>query len=121
MAQLATIASLAGTGLAVYGQVRQGQQQKASQQQPGQNSGQPQQPGNRQQPKQQRAPKSGGETPATEATARTSQPQSPPRARNEEDAARTPVPQAADAGDVIAASAAAATLAVAPGASVASG
>ena len=102
-------------------QERQGQQQKASQQQPGQNSGQPQQPGNRQQPKQQRAPKSGGETPATEATARTSQPQSPPRARNEEDAARTPVPQAADAGDVIAASAAAATLAVAPGASVASG
>ncbi len=30
MAQLATIASLAGTGLAVYGQVRQGQQQKAT-------------------------------------------------------------------------------------------
>lgn len=32
MAQLATIASLAGTGLAVYGQVRQGQQQKATNQ-----------------------------------------------------------------------------------------
>lgn len=30
MAQLASIASLAGTGLAVYGQVRQGQQQKAN-------------------------------------------------------------------------------------------
>ncbi|MBW6401007.1 hypothetical protein KPL78_24320 [Roseomonas sp. HJA6] len=30
MAQLATIASLSGTGLAVYGQVRQGQQQKAT-------------------------------------------------------------------------------------------
>lgn len=30
MAQLASIASLAGTGLAVYGQVRQGQQQQAS-------------------------------------------------------------------------------------------
>lgn len=30
MAQLATIASLAGTGLTVYGQVRQGQQQKAT-------------------------------------------------------------------------------------------
>jgi hypothetical protein len=29
MAQLASIASLVGTGLAVYGQVRQGQQQKA--------------------------------------------------------------------------------------------
>ncbi len=30
MAQLASLASLAGTGLAVYGQVRQGQQQKAT-------------------------------------------------------------------------------------------
>lgn len=30
MAQLASIASLAGTGLAVYGQVRQGQQQQAN-------------------------------------------------------------------------------------------
>lgn len=30
MAQLASIASLAGTGLAVYGQVRQAQQQKAT-------------------------------------------------------------------------------------------
>ncbi|MBR0679679.1 hypothetical protein GXW74_04225 [Roseomonas eburnea] len=30
MAQLASIASLAGTGLAVYGQVRQGQQQQVS-------------------------------------------------------------------------------------------
>ena len=30
MAQLASIASLVGTGLAVYGQVRQGQQQKAT-------------------------------------------------------------------------------------------
>ena len=30
MAQLASIASLAGTGLAVYGQVRQGQQQSAT-------------------------------------------------------------------------------------------
>jgi hypothetical protein len=30
MAQLASLASLAGTGLAVFGQVRQGQQQKAT-------------------------------------------------------------------------------------------
>jgi hypothetical protein len=30
MAQLASLASLAGTGLAVYGQVRQGQQQQAT-------------------------------------------------------------------------------------------